>query len=270
MNIIDFTKNGGYRFKQFTLRKMQEATIMILKAFVAFCNVPEIGNFIISGCRVVGPNITDGYLYIDGELCFFTQSPGTLSTKIKKNVVTQTLGFKNGVNESVFRYTNAVTDATLGAMLSDFVRVSPVFDANYIHTDNNFSDLDLAHLDSIEPGAEVNVQADWNTVSPLSDSYIKNKPIILPVLKFDKFTLGDFPNTSYSTGTRTITFPDIGTSNYMVLATMHSLNPSGLAGNDTLAFATRGYTSTSFDVVAREFESGAKNLQFNYLIIALP
>ena len=35
-------------------------------------------------------------------------------------------------------------------------------------------------LDSIEFGAEVNVQSDWNQTNPSEDSYIKNKPTIVP------------------------------------------------------------------------------------------
>jgi hypothetical protein len=35
-------------------------------------------------------------------------------------------------------------------------------------------------LDSIEWGAEVNVQADWNQTNPAEDSFIQNKPVIIP------------------------------------------------------------------------------------------
>lgn len=51
-----------------------------------------------------------------------------------------------------------------------------VIDANYVHTDYNFTLALLNHLNSIESGAEVNVQADWNMTSPTSDAFIKNKP----------------------------------------------------------------------------------------------
>ena len=51
-----------------------------------------------------------------------------------------------------------------------------VADANYVHTDNNFTTTHMNKLAGIASGAEVNVQSDWNAVS--GDAYIKNKPTI--------------------------------------------------------------------------------------------
>ena len=53
-----------------------------------------------------------------------------------------------------------------------------VQDANYVHSDNNFSNADKSKLDGIAAGAEVNVQADWNEADSSSDAYIANKPTI--------------------------------------------------------------------------------------------
>ncbi len=265
MNFIDFTKNGGYRFKQFTLRKLQEAYFQILKMFVAFCNVPDVGNFIISGCKIVGPNITAGYLYIDGELCYFEQTAGTLLSKIKKNVVTQTLGFKNGQNEQVFRYTNAVVDLVDGEVLSNFIRVSPVFDANYVHTDNNYTTPQKDKLATIETGAEVNVQADWDVNNNLLDSFIKNKPIIPNVLHQGRQVLGDFPNGTAEA--RFIIFPDVGTINYTVLYTLTHLN-NGMVDTTVWSTVDNNKLTDRFVLVGREGGSFTQNLAVEYLIIA--
>ena len=64
----------------------------------------------------------------------------------------------------------------------DFIKHKPanlVQDADYVHTDNNFSDTAKAKLDSIEAGAEVNVQSDWLQDNPDADDFIKNKPPVL-------------------------------------------------------------------------------------------
>lgn len=53
-----------------------------------------------------------------------------------------------------------------------------VQDANYVHTDNNFTNSDVTKLSGIEAGAEVNVQANWNESDSSSDSFIQNKPTI--------------------------------------------------------------------------------------------
>lgn len=51
-----------------------------------------------------------------------------------------------------------------------------VTDANYTHTDNNFTTTEKNKLAGIAAGAEVNVQSDWNVTNTSSDAYIKNKP----------------------------------------------------------------------------------------------
>lgn len=53
-----------------------------------------------------------------------------------------------------------------------------VHDANYVHTDNNFTNTDKSKLDNIQAGAEQNVQSDWNQTDSSADNYIKNKPSI--------------------------------------------------------------------------------------------
>lgn len=61
----------------------------------------------------------------------------------------------------------------------DYIQNKPqnlVQDADYVHTDNNFTDADKSKLDGIESGAEVNVQANWNETNTSSDAYIQNKP----------------------------------------------------------------------------------------------
>ena len=56
---------------------------------------------------------------------------------------------------------------------SDFVS-----DANYVHTDNNFTTSLKDKLNGIATGAEANVQSDWGVADTTSDAFIKNKPII--------------------------------------------------------------------------------------------
>ena len=51
-----------------------------------------------------------------------------------------------------------------------------VQDANYVHTDNNFTNADATKLSGIEANAEVNVQSDWSEADSSSDAYIQNKP----------------------------------------------------------------------------------------------
>lgn len=68
---------------------------------------------------------------------------------------------------------------TIPTKTSDLMNDSDfVSDANYVHTDNNFTTTLKDKLDGIAAGAEVNVQSDWNETNTSSDAYIKNKPTI--------------------------------------------------------------------------------------------
>jgi hypothetical protein len=66
---------------------------------------------------------------------------------------------------------------TIPTKTSDLINDSDfVSDANYVHTDNNFTNTLKSKLDGIQDGAEVNVNADWNATS--GDAQILNKPTI--------------------------------------------------------------------------------------------
>jgi hypothetical protein len=126
MNLIDFEQIGGYRLKQPTFGKMQEAYFEILKAQIGHFGIADVGNFIISGCEIVGVNITSGLMYIDGELCPFETVIGDANTKIKKEIELNDLDFADGLPKSVFRKSTAVVDAVNGIALSVFVKVPKV------------------------------------------------------------------------------------------------------------------------------------------------
>lgn len=64
-----------------------------------------------------------------------------------------------------------------------------VQDADYVHTDNNFTDNDKDKLNNIEAGAEVNVQSDWTETNASNDAYIKHKPGTKPVAAGDNITI---------------------------------------------------------------------------------
>ena len=57
-----------------------------------------------------------------------------------------------------------------------------VQDANYVHTDNNFTNADKTKLAGVEAGAEANVQSDWTENDSSKDSYIKNRPTSKPLV----------------------------------------------------------------------------------------
>lgn len=102
----------------------------------------------------------------DGTSNFATESyvntNGGKIDKIKVNNVEQTI-------------TNKTVNITVPTKTSDLTNDSNfAVDANYVHTDNNFTTTLKNKLDGIAAGAEVNVNADWNASS--GDAQILNKP----------------------------------------------------------------------------------------------
>lgn len=89
---------------------------------------------------------------------------------------------RNGNNVASFTANSASdvsADIAVPTKTSDITNDSNfVSDANYVHTDNNFTTAEKNKLDGIAAGAEVNVQSDWNQTNSSADDYIKNKPSI--------------------------------------------------------------------------------------------
>lgn len=76
-------------------------------------------------------------------------------------------------------YNDLLNKPTIPTKTSELTNNSNfVSDANYVHTDNNFTTAEKTKLNGIASGAEVNVQSDWNVTNTSSDAFIKNKPSI--------------------------------------------------------------------------------------------
>lgn len=92
-------------------------------------------------------------------------------------------------NNEVLAALSSVLAVTPASLLNFLTTGNYVQDANYVHTDNNFTNALLTKLNSIQTGAEVNVQSDWNESNVSADDYIRNKPTIPNDLFFDGSTL---------------------------------------------------------------------------------
>ena len=261
MKSTNFDYNGGFPFDQSTLKRLQEAVFEHIKVHALQLGCQETGNYILHGCQVVGANITAGTMFIDGEVCPFAGAVGDVTTKIKKQTNTANAPFENGTNPPVFIETIAVVNAT-GTPLQDYQRLYHVQDANYVHTDNNFTAALLAKLNGIEELAEVNVQADWDVVNPLSDAFIKNKPNITQWYHRGSANLGAI--SSFVLGNIfTINFPEIAVSDYFVVGQITAAN-----GVPVIACGTFDKTTTGFKLrVYKPDGATATNCVFEYYLL---
>lgn len=111
--------------------------------------------------------------------------------KIKRSSTTATpsslaegeLGFSE-LSNNLFIGTNGGADVThIGGKVGVTIQAynaDTVIDGSYVHTDNNYTTTEKSKLAGIEAGAEVNVNADWQSDS--GDSEILNKPYIPQVV----------------------------------------------------------------------------------------
>ena len=106
-----------------------------------------------------------------------------ISVPTKVSDITNDLNFVKETDLADVAFSGAYTDITgtpyIPTKTSDLTNDSDfVSDANYVHTDNNFTTALKNKLDGIAAGAEVNVQSDWDVADTSSDAFIKNKPAI--------------------------------------------------------------------------------------------
>lgn len=106
-----------------------------------------------------------------------------ISVPTKVSDITNDLNFVKETDLADVAFSGAYADITgtpyIPTKTSDLTNDSNfASDANYVHTDNNFTTALKNKLDGIATGAEVNVQSDWDVADTSSDAFIKNKPAI--------------------------------------------------------------------------------------------
>jgi len=113
---IDFLQTGGYRLETDTLKLMQDA-------YSLFHSLGEvIGNkSIIKGCNVLGNTVSDGVIYLNGELLFF--QGGQTQTKVIVTETVENLTFLDGESKPTFYKRKASFGTGIDAILwSEFSR----------------------------------------------------------------------------------------------------------------------------------------------------
>jgi len=156
------------------------------------------------------------------------------------------------VNSTAVPLTNKIANLTIPTKLTDLTNDGNfVTDANYVHTDNNYTTADKNKLAGIASGAEVNVQSDWSVTSTSSDAYIKNKPT-----KVSQFTNDSgFQNATQVQNAINAAIEDITGIDFQIVQTLPSTGEkgviylvpnSGSGGNsyDEYIWITNGSTSS--------------------------
>ena len=176
-----------------TLRFIQDAFREPLGALAQLAgNKTIITGVVVTGSDPATMVVSNGFISYNGEIIPFVGGNYADTVTIIEqfeNVNYNTDANDDGVLDSLPAYRTIYAKCGTGGIdlfyfgelqrlktiqeLSNFeLPAGVVIDPNYLA----FTVSMLNHLNSIEAGAEVNVQADWNMTAPSSDAYIKNKP----------------------------------------------------------------------------------------------
>ena len=153
------------------------------------------GVFNSSFTRTTKYYIVSGVIIPDGE---DTETVIDLVSELQNSISSEITRSTNKDNAHDAALANVYTKAEIDDMLDDIDVVLPdniVIDANYTHTDNNYTTTEKTKLASIASGAEVNVQSDWNVTSTSSDAFIKNKPTNVSAFTNDAGYLTSYTET---------------------------------------------------------------------------
>lgn len=188
----DFGANGGISricgvgfedMWQSGIRHVFDSNGFIRNSTNCFNIVPD-ANFDITLRFKIGSiwTLDDGTSYI----CF-DATEGAAVWGVYNAIPTKTSNLTNDGADGVNPFITVLDIPFIPTNTSDLTNDSDfVSDENYVHTDNNFTNILKTKLDSIADGAEVNVNADWNAVS--GDAQILNKPTIPSITNLVPYT----------------------------------------------------------------------------------
>jgi len=267
MNKLEVNQVGGFPMTTRILDEIQKAHA-IFNALGAI-----VGDMtIISGCTVTGSNVSDGVVYINGEV--FEFRGGLAQTKVLIKEEVENLTFQNGNDNPVIKTRYVTFGSGVGALnWSDFKRgfqtkdlieaLAAKAESSIVAAVSDAVALIFDKLNTIETGAQKQVRVDWNATTGIKA--IDNKPDISnPFLYKGVYDIGDLTLTDVM---RTVTIPDVGTASYFVLG---SLKAAGDWNQSNDVFATWGNpTKTSFELYLREVTGNVQSLKFHFILIPI-
>lgn len=257
MNTMNFNQIGGFPFSTKILEELQNA-FSIFNALGAIAGDKTI----ISGCVTTGSLVSPGVVCIDGEVLEF--KGGTAQTKVKIIQAIESLLFEDNVSKPVISYRYLEFGTGVGAMdWADFKRPieTKTLADTFAGINTSLASI-LDKLNTIDANAKVQVPTDWNATTGVAR--ILNKPQTISFLHKGTFAVTD-PGTD---SLQTVTFPTVGTNNYMVIGSMVSAGGDYSEDNDVI-WMIRDKQNASFKITLREVNPAYQNLSFEYMLIPL-
>lgn len=258
MNRQEFNQVGnGFPMTTNVLNELQ-------KAFSVFNGLGGLAGdrTILSGCNVVAGIVQPGVVYINGEVFEFSGGAPQLTVMIREDVVQSTFG--DGVARDVLKTRYVQFGAGVGAMdWADFKRPleTKTLEASLQAVNDSLATI-VTKLATIDSNAKVQVPTDWNATTGVAR--LLNKPQTISYLYKGTISVPDVTTDDLLT----VTFPNVGTNNYMVVGSMVSVGSDYDIDNDVV-WMIREKGNTSFKITLREVSNHIQDLSFEYMLVPL-
>lgn len=232
---------------------------------------------IVSGMITAGNAVSNGFISFEGAIYPFEGGNMQSTITLVKEVVESTYDVdldNDGQQDSLPQYENAYFRFGSGGantfLYSNLTRLKTIKELSEfslpsgVVIDPNYIPLTQALITTLS-----NVQSDWNVTNNQSDAFIKNKPSLFKPLRVGSSLLGDFPNSLYDEK-RTISFPSIGTSDYIILGSFVSVrnNTTDWELDNNIIWSVGKKNSTSFEIYGAETTGTTQNVRFDYMLIS--
>lgn len=261
MNKHNFNQTGLYPLNTERLQELQTSFSLFNQLGWA------LGNFcILDGCVNNAGVVTNGFVFYNGEVYPFVGGNAQDNVRLYKTNVDRP--FQNGAVKTVYeQYVLGFGIGEGSVAWSNFKRPAALLNiTERIATLENALQAATAKLETIDENAQVNVQSDYTQGDDKANDYIKNKPSITDAFLYKgEYNVGDVESNDVD---RTVSFPSVDTSNYIVVGSLVSLSGNFNTDNDVI-WSVKSLSEASFRLILREVSGNVQNLVFKYALIPL-
>jgi len=276
MKNYNFNQTGGFPVTTQILEGIEE-TALILQLFAGMC-----GNLsIVAGCTVTGTQVSDGLVYINGELLKFTG--GGIQDYVIISETSETAQFEDGTTKviAVNRFATFGISSTQYAFAAfKRVPVLNLLEQRFTQINTAITGINTAIQNvGTQLAAHIANTSNPHAVTLEQVGIIKRGTVFIGDVQGKNlgwsFTGDDYTvvliarNANSSTGGddlyRVTLNNPLPVSDYIITTTF--AYDGGYNDNNDVTMAVSNKTSTSFEISIREFSLSTQNIKIDYVIL---
>lgn len=257
MNILNFNYKIGWPFSADTMEFVQNQLLQLQQLSLIGGNL-----FIISGCNVVGGNVSDGWVVINGEVLPFMG--GAVQTSV---IVVDTPTGRGFQDLSVRNYYH-VRHATFGTSTTQFTWAD--FERNN-PTNGLIKRVRIAEglIDDLRSDLEDQIAA-FNEYTPAwADITGKPNSLLVYATSYELPDSGDIGASIPNRTVVTIPIPAQADTNYIINGSLYCYDAAAIAASDNVLYTVFDKQLSSFKVSFREISGSIQKLRFDFSVVKI-